>query len=174
MSRLISDLSPETYVLKPDTLSSAPPIPVFTRDRESIFLGWHSWYLHPDGDDQASFDELELAGICVRADDGYLLVGWSTSLRQSTAAEVQEYREASRLRQKRYRDRQRNAGTQRSTSAADEPKAIRDVTSNATRDVTENVGSGSLTDPEKSAYVTRDVTRNADSPFCRNHPTGTR
>jgi hypothetical protein len=28
----------------------------------------------------------------VRADDGYQFVGWSTALRQSTAAEVQEYR----------------------------------------------------------------------------------
>ncbi len=131
-------------------------------------------YLHPDGTDQAAFDELEKAGIWTRVDDGYLLQGWSTDLRQSTAAEVEHYRESSRLRQKAYRDRRRAADADAAASVLGEPRTTREVTRNAARDTTVNVGSGSLTNSlKKSAYSTRDVTRNADSPFCRKHPAGT-
>jgi hypothetical protein len=131
-------------------------------------------YLHPDGNDEAAFAELIDAGLWIRVDDGYQMVGWSSHLRQSTAAEVEHYRESSRLRQKAYRDRQRATGSVASGSCADASKITHHVTRNATRDVTANVGSGSLSDPyEKSAYATRDVTRNADSPFCPKHPSGT-
>ncbi|MGC5223865.1 hypothetical protein ACPW96_14935 [Micromonospora sp. DT81.3] len=135
-------------------------------------------YLHPDGNDQAAFDELEKAGIWTRVDDGYFLDGWSTDLRQSTAAEVERYRESSRLRQKAYRDRRRVGVATAAPSPPDYPMSTRDVTRDPTHDVTNdvtaNVGSGSLIGPEKrSAYATRNVTRNADSPFCRKHPAGT-
>ena len=130
-------------------------------------------YLHPDGNDQAAFDELERAGIWAHADDGYTLVGWSTALRQSTAAEVEHYRESSRLRQKAYRDRRRAGGAASSVSVAEEPQSVLDVTRHEVGDVTANVGSGSLIESKKSAYIARDVTRNAESPFCQKHPTGT-
>lgn len=127
-------------------------------------------YLHPDGDDQSAFDELEHAGIWSRTDDAYVLVGWSTELRQSTAAEVQHYREASRLRQKAYRDRRRGANAGESHSPVVDSVTTHDVTRDQNRDVTANVGSGVLTNSQKkSAYATR----NADSPYCAKHPTGT-
>jgi hypothetical protein len=131
-------------------------------------------YLHPDGNDQAAFEELISAGLWTRVEDGYLLAGWSTELRQSTAAEVERYRESARLRQKAYRDRRRVTEAEAFDSVIEGSKVTRDVTRNATRDVTTNVGSGSLSNSrKKSAYVTRDVARNAESPFCPEHPTGT-
>lgn len=128
-------------------------------------------YLHPDGDDPAAFAEIERAGIWTRTDDGYVMDSWSTGLRQSTAAQVAEYREGSRQRQKRYRDRQRKAAA----SYVDPSNVTGDVMRNATREVTANVGSGSFSETrKKSAYASRNVTRNADSPFCRKHPEGTK
>lgn len=135
-------------------------------------------YLHPDGDDPDAFDELEAAGLWSRVEDGYLLTGWSDRLHQSTAEEIQRYRDASRRRQKAYRDRQRGANASSDEATASDPPAMRDVTRNVTRDVTANVGSGSLGETEeKCAYsrrdVTGDVTHNASSPFCAKHPAGT-
>ena len=131
-------------------------------------------YLHPDGDDQDAFDELEASGLWSRTEDGYLLAGWSDDLHQSTAEEIQRYRDAAKRRQQAYRDRQRETDSQTQRATAQEPRAMRDVTHNVTRDVTAHVGSGSLSaTTEKSAYVTRNVTRHADSPFCAKHPVGT-
>ncbi|CDJ99056.1 hypothetical protein MIC448_1140010 [Microbacterium sp. C448] len=131
-------------------------------------------YLHPDGDDQDAFDELEASGLWSRAEDGYLLAGWSHDLRQSTAEEIQRYRDAARQRQKAYRDRQRQSRSESGAGALSDPRAMRDLTHNATRQVTANVGSGSLGETtRKSAYVTRNVRRHADSPFCAKHPAGT-
>lgn len=131
-------------------------------------------YLHPDGDDQDAFDELESAGLWSLVEDGYLLAGWSGDLHQSTAEEIHRYRDAAKRRQKAYRDRQKGPDSELQRAIAHEPRATRDVTHNATRDVTANVGSGSLSETrERSAYVTRNVTRHADSPFCAKHPTGT-
>lgn len=135
-------------------------------------------YLHPDGDDQGAFDELEAAGLWCRVEDGYLLAGWSDDLHQSTAEEIHRYRDAAKRRQQAYRDRQRETDSQPQRATAHEPRVMRDVTHNATRDVTANVGSGSLSgNEEKSAYsrrhVTGDGTHNVPSQFCANHPTGT-
>lgn len=131
-------------------------------------------YLHPDGDDQDAFNELVDAGLWAQVEDGYLLAGWSDDLHQSTADEIHRYREAAKRRQKAYRDRQRSADADMRSAAVNEPRAMRHVTHNATRDVTAHVGSGSASEtPRKSAYATRNVTRHADSPFCPKHPTGT-
>lgn len=128
-------------------------------------------YLHPDGDDPAAFEELERAGLWQRNADGFLLSGWSSDLRQSTAEEVTRYREAARRRQKAYRDRLRNEGrVDENLGAA--PPLTSDVTRNGPRDVTAHVGSGSLTARDE-AYERRHVMHNADSPYCRNHPAGT-
>ncbi len=132
-------------------------------------------YLHPDGDDEAAFDELERAGIWSRGADGYLMSGWSDELRQSTAEEVARYKEAARLRQRAYRERRRN-GTSPAAPTHSHPASVtRDVTRDTTDDVTANVGSGSSRErqKEKRAYATRDVTRDAPSPFCAKHPSGT-
>lgn len=131
-------------------------------------------YLHPDGDDQAAFDEIEGAGLWIRVDDGYVMAGWSTTLRQSTAAQVEEYREASRLRQKRYRDRQRLERSDRPATTAAKSTSTGELTRNATHDLTANVGSGSNRNTRRqSAHAPRNVTRDADSPFCGKHPAGT-
>lgn len=132
-------------------------------------------YLHPDGDDQAAFDELERAGIWKRDADGYLMTGWSDELRQSTAAEVTRYKEAARQRQRAYRERRRSE-TDAGASPPPRPSSVtRDVTRDKTGDVTANVGSGSSGDRQKKrgAYATRDVTRDGSSPFCEKHPSGT-
>lgn len=127
-------------------------------------------YLHPDGADPEAFDELERAGLWRKTPDGYLLDGWSTDLRQSTSSEVQRYRESSRLRQKAYRDRKRSSANGASAplpSGAPETHAV-------TRDVATNVGSGSLEQAKKvQSHALRNVTRNADSPYCSRHPAGT-
>lgn len=134
-------------------------------------------YLHPDGDDAAAFEELVRAGLWEHGDDGYRLVGWASTLRQSTAEEVERYREGSRRRQKEYRDRQRLATAAPPPASLGE-RATRDVTHNGLRDVTAHVGSGSSNPTKKRrAYGARDamdeVTHNADSPFCAKHPGGT-
>lgn len=135
-------------------------------------------YLHPDGEDSAAFDELEQAGIWNRTEEGFLLVGWSKELRQSTAAEVEHYREGARLRQKAYRDRRRVASVDPDSQPDSTPRAMRHVTRDATRDTTANVGSGSINEvPKERAYevrnVTGNVTRDESSPFCARHPHGT-
>jgi len=136
-------------------------------------------YLHPDGDDPAAFDELEQAGLWERVDDGYCLIGWTSTLRQSTAEEVERYREGARRRQKEYRDRQRAADATRVGPRAVGGKRTRDVTHNATGEVTAHVGPGSSTRSKRNsgAYATREttahVTHNANSPFCTKHPNGT-
>lgn len=131
-------------------------------------------YLHPDGDDEGAFDELEAAGLWCRVADGYLLTGWAEDLHQSTAEEIHRYRDAAKRRQQAYRDRHRETDSQTQRATPQEPVAVRDVTHNVTRDVTANVGSGSFSETKrKSAYVTRNVTRHADSPFCAKHPAGT-
>lgn len=93
-------------------------------------------YLHPDGDDLDAFEELEAAGLWSRAEDGYLLAGWADDLHQSTAEEIQRYRDAAKRRQKAYRDRQRGTTTEPQRATAHEPRATLDVTHNATSDVT--------------------------------------
>jgi hypothetical protein len=124
-------------------------------------------YLHPDGEDQSAFDELEAAGIWRRTHDGYILPGWSDDLRQSTAEEVERYREGARRRQQAYRDRQRGG------------HSPTQITGPVTRDVTADVGTGQLRSLKRaSAYATgddsRDVTHNVASPHCAKHPDGTR
>lgn len=135
-------------------------------------------YLHPDGEDSAAYDELEQAALWTRTDDGFLLVGWSDDLRQSTAEEVKRYREGARLRQKAYRDRTRATSAGVDSQPDRTSQAMRHVTRDTTRDVTANVGSGSIREAgERGAYESRDVTanvtRDAISPFCDRHPSGT-
>ena len=145
-------------------------------------------YLHPDGTDLDAFTELEDAGLWAAVDDGFQLVGWSSELHQSTAAEVEKYRESARQRQRAYRERQKDSvhGALGQTSERSGP--LRDVTRDGNGRLREHVGKGSriiraheLESAE--AYATgnteRDVTRHAPnpgfppSPFCAEHPHGT-
>ena len=88
--------------------------------------------------------KLEQAGLWHRDDEGFTLAGWSDTLRQSTADEVQRYREASRRRQKAYRDRRRSVEATDGGNSAHASLVVRDVTHNVSRALTANVGSGSL------------------------------
>lgn len=131
-------------------------------------------YLHPDGDDPVAFEELERAGLWTREDEGFVLTGWNDELRQSTAEEVQRYREAARRRQRAYRERRKGVGADGDIGSRTAPWDTGDVTRDATSDVTPHVGSGSLSaTTQRSAYVTRDVTHRPGSPFCSKHPDGT-
>ena len=82
-------------------------------------------YLHPDGDHQVAFDELESAGLWERVTDGYRLIGWSEELHQSTAADLLRYRESSRERQRAYRERKRSALTDPSSTLVDDQRGMR-------------------------------------------------
>lgn len=67
--------------------------------------------LHPDGEKRAAFAEICEAGVWrkeARADGaGYQLIGWADGLGQSTAEQVERYREKARLRQRRKRAKDR-------------------------------------------------------------------
>lgn len=107
--------------------------------------GRYTKYLHPDGDQPVAFAELVEAGIWAPIDgDGFQLVDWDGELGQSTAAEVQAYRENARERQRRYRERAQERKSGASTAPAadppNEPAATRDKTGDVTRDVTRGVG----------------------------------
>lgn len=142
-------------------------------------------YLHPDGADHPAFLELIEAGLWAPCDDGYQLVGWANDLHQSTAAEVEKYKESARQRQRAYRERQKSTtdSSRGSTPVGGtEGKENRDVTRHDVGDITAGVGEGSGfqgTSESPSAYVSRDVTRHPEkeratgSPFCPEHPLGT-
>lgn len=97
--------------------------------------------LHPDGDVDAAIAELEAAGILIRTDDGITLPGWSDprGLRQSTSAQVEQYRSRKAANQSAYRQRRRS--------------------DSASGHVTGNVGEGFST-RKASAYVTGNTTGN--------------
>lgn len=76
-------------------------------------------FLYPGTLEPAVLTEISDAGFWEPTDDGYQLLGWSTTLGQSTAADVEQYRTAARERQRRKRDRDRTqTPTSPTTSAA--------------------------------------------------------
>lgn len=101
-------------------------------------------FLYPGKIDPSWLDELEAAGFWQRNKDGYLLVGWSERLGQSSAAEVEAYRAGNRERQRRRRAGLRAA--REVASGGNEPpsdsKAVRSpgVTRDVTGDVAHDVG----------------------------------
>lgn len=67
-------------------------------------------YLYPGPIADEWLEELVAAGFWFRDDSGsYQLIGWTTTLGQSTAADVEYQRERSRRKQRAYRDRVRAA-----------------------------------------------------------------
>lgn len=128
--------------------------------------------LHPSFDDlPVVYSEIEAAGLWRVKDDEYEFSGWSKrgaeGLGQSTAEQVRAYREGTRKRQQQYRDRQKG-------SPLKSPRVTHNVTGDVTANETENVGSLSLKRSIEGAYVTNDVTHNAEPPsrFCTQHPHG--
>jgi hypothetical protein len=62
--------------------------------------------LHPDGTDEATVAELVCAGKWIETPTGYEVADWAGSAGQSLAADVRRQREANRIRQARWRERQ--------------------------------------------------------------------
>lgn len=98
-------------------------------------------FLYPGVLEPSLLDELERAGFWERTQAGYQLLGWSTDLGQSTAAEVSEYRQKARERQRKRRNAVRAA---EQVTLSGEPLSdevvTRDVTREVTRDVARDVG----------------------------------
>ena len=98
-------------------------------------------FLYPGVLDQSTLDEIERAGFWERTTDGYQLIGWATTLGQSTAAEVAEYRQKARDRQRKRRNAVRTAQDANPDGEALSAAVVtRDVTSNVTRDIARDVG----------------------------------
>ncbi len=106
-------------------------------------------FLYPHALDQRVLEELEHAGFWERTASGFQLIGWSTALGQSTAADVAERKAVNAARQARWRAKQATSGAR--IPAADrervtEDRQTRDEPSDVTRDepsdVTHRVGQG--------------------------------
>jgi hypothetical protein len=98
-------------------------------------------------------EELIDAGFLERTSDGYLLLGWSTTLGQSTAADVEAYRAKNRERQRKHRERQR----QSTDGAPTEPTDSDETRPGGPRYADATIPTLRL-DPSRSDN-TRDVTR---------------
>jgi len=115
-------------------------------------------FLYPGPLDQAWLDELERAGFWEPTDFGYQLIGWTTTLGQSSAEEVEKYRSNARERQRRRRERVRQGdGSTAQGNASAGPPVTRDVT----RDVTQNVGKD-RTGPERPVLAMKKSHRGHD------------
>ncbi|MBD3942807.1 hypothetical protein IF188_13990 [Microbacterium sp. NEAU-LLC] len=93
-------------------------------------------FLYPGVLEPAILDELEHAGFWERTADGFQLVGWATTLGQSTAEEVATYRRNARERQQRRRERVKQG---LDASNASQPPSSEVITRDDQRDVTTNV-----------------------------------
>lgn len=111
-------------------------------------------FLYPGPLEQRILDEIERAGFWQPTPTGYQLIGWSTDLGQSTAAEVAEYRQKARDRQRKRRATLRTA---QDAKPASEPLSAehvtRDVTGNVTRDIARDVGKA-RTGPDRQGQAT--------------------
>lgn len=102
--------------------------------------------LHPDGEKADAFTEIVKIGKWSRVTDGYQLTDWAGALGQSTAEEVETYKQNARERQRRYREKQSATLAAKSTRG-DRPtftddSATGDVTGDVTVAVTRDVGKG--------------------------------
>lgn len=103
-------------------------------------------YLHPDGEQPAAYDEILEAGIWEESFDGYRLLEWDGELGQSTAAQMETYKENARIRQRRHREQERKRLSSKTTKAGTRSltagQETRDLTREQTHDVTSDVGEG--------------------------------
>lgn len=101
------------------------------------YLRW----VHPSGEIQPqAVDEITRAGLWTETPATYQFVGWDTTLGQSTAQQIEKYREDARIRQQRRRQRKKTADAEREDTPTDPTSQTQDITANVTRDVTANVG----------------------------------
>jgi len=92
---------------------------------------------HPEGEKPSAIAELISAGLWLPTESGFIMPEWSTNLGQSTAEQVEAYREANRRRSKRYRDSKRRS----ESTAIVQPQGAAAM-GHVPRDVTRGVGEG--------------------------------
>lgn len=98
-------------------------------------------FLYPAAIKLEVLAEIEAAGFWERTESGYQLLGWSTTLGQSTAEAVEENRRRARERMQRVRDQRRT--TQGALDEFESPRSevvLRNVRPNNTANPTRNVG----------------------------------
>jgi hypothetical protein len=116
-------------------------------------------FLHPDGVDEQTTSELVAAGLWQRSDDGVAVVGW-TGLGQELAANVASKRDANRVRQQQWREKQKAAAAR---------DVMRDEQRSSLGQDTTATGTGTGPDQEEA--------KNSKTPpnrSCELHPNGTR
>ncbi|TQO20323.1 hypothetical protein FB472_1954 [Rhodoglobus vestalii] len=96
--------------------------------------------LHPDGEQPAAFNEMEVAGLWAATNDGYHLDDWDGALGQSTASQVATYKANGLKRARDYRERERSKLAK--ALGMSEPTFTENVTRDVTRDVRPHVGKG--------------------------------
>lgn len=101
--------------------------------------------LHPYGAKPDALAELESASIWSKTDDGYQLHSWDGELGQSTAAQVETYKENARTRQRKFREKERQKLEKANSRDTVTRDVTRDVTGPVTRDVGEGIGEGERT-----------------------------
>lgn len=100
-------------------------------------------YLHPSGTvAPAVITELVKADLWSEQGDNYVMVDWAGALGQSTAEQIDKYREDARERQRRRRERAKLRRDAQEGAHGAPDAQNEDVTQNVTRDVTQNVGIG--------------------------------
>lgn len=106
----------------------------------------HLRFLHPEGVSEAVRTELVAAALWSETKDGFVMLDWTGELGQSTAAQIDKYREDARVRQQRRRERAKKGREAREGeelgSGAQSASVTPNVTRDIPRDVTPNVGLG--------------------------------
>jgi hypothetical protein len=114
--------------------------------------------LHPDGEQPEAYAELLAARLWISCATGYQLLDWAGDLGQSTAQEIEAYKENARNRQRTWRENQRKKLEDKNTRAVPQlptkDPAMRDVTRDVTRDVGNGEGEGEGTDSEAATSET--------------------
>lgn len=112
-------------------------------------------WLHPDGPQESAFAELVKAGVWKRTSAGYQFVDWEGDLGQSTAQEVEAYREKNRIKAQRHRARVSEALAKQSAATEFKDPTAEDVTGDVTGDVPQvrRQGKGLGTDNEVAESV---------------------
>lgn len=100
-------------------------------------------YLHPSGTvEPAVIADLVKASAWSEQGDAYVMVDWAGALGQSTAEQIDKYREDARERQRRRRERAKQRRDAQEGEQSPPEAQSEGVTPNVTRDVTQNVGIG--------------------------------
>ncbi|WP_141870905.1 hypothetical protein [Microbacterium saperdae] len=106
-------------------------------------------FLYPGVIGSETLAELQEAGFWSPTLDGYQLIGWSTTLGQNTASEIEGYREMNRIRQRKWREERSRKAAE---SAAQQAQAL-DIP------VAQGGVAGEKKEALKSMGETRDITR---------------